>query len=274
MQVAIQGEPGSFSHEAAGKLFPEATILPCTLSQDVFRTLSEKEVDAAVIPIENSLAGSVVEHYDLLLDHDVAIESESLLRIRHNLIAVPGSSLGCIQRVYSHPVALAQCRKFLAQHPSIEAIPFYDTAGSVKQVTELRDRSSAAIASARAAEYYGGEILAASIEDNAENYTRFFLIRRREDVPRNPDADKVSLAFTVENRSGTLVSALEVFASQGTNLTKIESRPVQGKPWQYVFYVDYQLSTQVRADMALDLLRQHCSMVKELGRYRAAQRPE
>lgn len=274
MQVAIQGELGSFSHEAAGKVFSEATILPCTLSADVFRALSQKEVDAAVIPIENSLAGSVVEHYDLLLDNDVAIESESLLRIRHNLIVVPGSSLERVQSVYSHPVALAQCRRFFEQHPEVEAIPFYDTAGSVKQLMELRDRSTAAIASARAAECYGGEILAADIEDNAENYTRFFVIRRRDDVLRNPNADKVSLAFTVENRPGTLVAALEVFASQGTNLTKIESRPVQGKPWQYVFYVDYQLSTQIRADIAFDLLRQHCSMVKELGRYQAAERAD
>ena len=274
MQVAIQGEPGSFSHEAAGKILPEATILPCALSTEVFHALIYKEVEAAVIPIENSLAGSVVEHYDLLLNHDVSIESESLLRIRHNLIAVPGSSIERIQRVYSHPVALAQCRKFFEQHPAIEAIPFYDTAGSVKQLMELRDRSAGAIASVRASEYYGGEILAADIEDNAENYTRFFLIRRQADVPRNTHADKVSLAFNVENRPGTLVAALEVFAGQGTNLTKIESRPVQGKPWQYVFYVDYQLSTQTRADIALDMLRQHCSMVKELGRYCAAQRPE
>jgi prephenate dehydratase len=274
MQVAIQGEPGSFSHEAAGKLFPEATILPCALSFDVFRALAQKEVDAAVIPIENSLAGSVVEHYDLLLEHDVAIESESLLRIRHNLIAVPGSCLDRIQRVYSHPVALAQCRKFFEQHASIEAIPFYDTAGSVKQLMELRDRSAAAIASARAAEYYGGDVLSGGIEDNPENYTRFFVIRKSKDVAANPAADKVSLAFTLENRPGTLVAALEIFAAQGTNLTKIESRPVQGKPWQYVFYVDYQLSTQIRADIALELLRHHCSMVKELGRYQAAPRPE
>ena len=132
---------------------------------------------------------------------------------------------------------------------------------------------SLSIASARAAEFYGGEVLAADIEDNAENYTRFFLIRRREDIPRNSNANKVSLAFTVENRPGTLVAVLEEFAGQGTNLTKIESRPVQGKPWQYVFYVDYQLSTQARADIALDLLWQHCSMVKELGRYRAAEQP-
>ena len=274
MQVAIQGELGSFSHEAAGKVFPQATILPCAVSLDVFRALSQGEVDAAVIPIENSLAGSVVEHYDLLLKNDVAIESESLLRIRHNLIAVPGSSPDRIQRVYSHPVALAQCRSFFEQHPAIEAVPFYDTAGSVKQLMELRNRSAGAIASIRAAEHYGGEILAAGIEDNAENYTRFFVVRKRNDVSVSPDADKVSLAFNVENRPGTLVAALQVFADQGTNLTKIESRPVQGKPWQYVFYVDYQLSRQRRADTAIEQLRLHCSMVKELGRYRAAQRPE
>lgn len=274
MQIAIQGEPGSFSHEAAGKIAPEATILPCTLSADVFRALSQKEVETAVIPIENSLAGSVVEHYDLLLKYDVAIQGESLLRIRHNFISVPGSSIERIQRVYSHPVALAQCRNFLEQHPAIEAIPFYDTAGSVKQLMELRDRNAAAIASAQAAEYYEGEILAANIEDNAENFTRFFLIRRREDIPANPDADKVSIAFTVDNRPGTLVAALQVFAEQGTNLTKIESRPVKGKPWEYVFYADYQLTHQAGTDKALELLRQHCSMVKELGRYRAAHTAE
>jgi prephenate dehydratase len=272
MHIAIQGEPGSFSHEAALKFFPQATILACALSSEVFSAVAEGRVDAAAIPIENSLAGSVVEHYDLLLTHDVSVERELLLRIRHNLIAVPGSSLDQILRVYSHPVALAQCRRFLEQHPQIEAIPFYDTAGSVKQLVELRDRSSAGIASAQAAIHYGGEILAADIEDNPENYTRFFLIRRRSQVVADPHADKVSLAFTVENRPGTLVAALQVFAGQGTNLTKIESRPVHGQPWQYVFYADYQLSTATSANAALKLLADHCSMVKELGRYRSATR--
>ena len=272
MHIAIQGELGSFSHEAALKFFPQATILACALSSEVFSAVAEGRVDAAAIPIENSLAGSVVEHYDLLLTHDVSVERELLLRIRHNLIAVPGSSLDQILRVYSHPVALAQCRRFLEQHPQIEAIPFYDTAGSVKQLVELRDRSSAGIASALAAIDYGGEILAADIEDNPENYTRFFLIRRRSQVVADPHADKVSLAFTVENRPGTLVAALQVFAGQGTNLTKLESRPVHGQPWQYVFYADYQLSTATSANAALKLLADHCSMVKELGRYRSATR--
>jgi len=147
MHIAIQGEPGSFSHEAALRFCPQATILACALSPEVFSGVTEGRVDAAVIPIENSLAGSVVEHYDLLLTHDVSIERELLLRIRHNLIAVPGTSIEQIHRVYSHPVALAQCRRFLEQHPQIEAIPFYDTAGSVKMVMAERPEGSAAIAS-------------------------------------------------------------------------------------------------------------------------------
>lgn len=232
--------------------------------------VDEGRADGAVIPIENSLAGPVAEHYDLLLKHDVAIESESLLRIRHNLIALPGTSIEEIERVYSHPVALAQCRSFLARHPRMEAVPFYDTAGSVKHLAANGDAKAAGIASAQAAQHYGGEILARGIEDNAENYTRFFLIRKRSAVKADSHPDKVSLAFTLENRPGTLVRALEVFASQGTNLTRIESRPVQGRPWEYVFYADYQLSSPETADAALRLLAGHCSMVKELGRYRAA----
>jgi prephenate dehydratase len=274
MHIAIQGEPGSFSHEAALKFSPEATILPCAISQEVFLAVEQCRVDAAAIPIENSLAGSVVEHYDLLLTHEVSVERESLLRIRHNLIVVPGTRLDQIHRVYSHPVALAQCRRFFAQHPQIEAIPYYDTAGSVKQLMELRDLSTAGIASAQAAVHYGGEILLAGIEDNAENYTRFFLIRRPSDVQSDPAADKVSLAFTVENRPGTLVEALQVFASQGTNLTRIESRPVHGQPWHYVFYADYQLSSPHSADAAFAALARHCSMVKELGRYRSGQKQD
>ncbi|HEV2463498.1 MAG TPA: prephenate dehydratase [Acidobacteriaceae bacterium] len=270
MRIAIQGEPGSFSHEATLKIAPQATIHPCSVSADVFAAVVEGRVDAAVIPIENSLAGPVAEHYDLLLTHDVAIESESLLRIRHNLIALPGVPLEKIEQVYSHPVALAQCRGFIDAHRGMAAVPYYDTAGSVKRLAEARDAKAAGIASAQAARHYGGEILAAGIEDNPENYTRFFLIRKRDRVQADKRPDKVSLAFAVENRPGTLVAALEVFASQGTNLTRIESRPVPGKPWEYVFYADYQLSSPDAADASFKLLVEHCSMVKELGRYRAA----
>lgn len=274
MRIAIQGELGSFSHEAALKAVSGATILPCAVSAEVFAAVGAGRVDAAVIPIENSLAGSVTEHYDLLLTQDVAIESESLLRIRHNLIAMPGTQLEQIERVSSHPVALAQCRAFLAAHPKMQVVPFYDTAGSVKRLMEERDGKAAGIASAQAAPQYGGEILAEGIEDNPQNYTRFFLIRKRDLVKADPSPDKVSLAFTVENRPGTLVAALEVFAGLGTNLTRIESRPVPGRPWEYVFYADYHLSSPGVADEALKRLRAHCSMVKELGRYRSARNTE
>jgi len=270
MRIAIQGEPGSFSHEAALKAQPQATILPCALSAEVFAAVMAGSADAAMVPIENSLAGSVLEHYDLLLTHDVAVESEWLLRIRHNLIGLPGASFGKIRQAWSHPVALAQCRRFFEQHPEIEAAAFYDTAGSVKQLMELRDPSVAAIASAQAASHYGGEILQSGIEDNAENYTRFFLIRKRDRLEAEAHPDKVSLAFAVENRPGTLVEALQVFAGLGTNLTRLESRPVPGRPWEYVFYADCQLGEPSTADVALKMLSHHCSMVRELGRYRAA----
>lgn len=273
MKVAIQGEPGSFSHEAALSLVADPVVVPFTLSADAFAALVDGSVSAAAIPIENSLAGSVSEHFDLLLSHDVVVERETLLRIRHNLIAISGTSIGEIDRVFSHPVALAQCRHFLAQHPRMESYAFYDTAGSVKQLVELRDRHAGAIASEAAARHYGAQILQAGIEDNPENFTRFFLVRRTKDALTDPLANKISLAFSVENRPGSLVAALSELSSLGTNLTKIESRPVHGHPWEYIFYVDCQIHSLEEASRALDALRPHCSMVKELGRYREAAKP-
>jgi len=270
MKIAIQGEPGSFSHEAVLKLVPDAEIAPCALSAEVFAALTGNSVEAAVIPIENSLAGSVSEHFDLLLANDVRVERETLLRIRHNLIAIAGAETEGIDRVFSHPVALAQCRQFLSRHPRMEAFAFYDTAGSVKQLVELRDRHAAAIASEQAAQFYGAVILEAGIEDNAENYTRFFLLRRTAEVAPDPEANKISLAFSLEHRPGSLVAALSALAALGTNLTKIESRPVHGKPWEYVFYVDCQIGSAGEGTRAIDALRAHCGMVKELGRYREA----
>lgn len=270
MKIAIQGEPGSFSHEAALKLVPQAAIVPTSLSADVFAALSSGAVDAAVIPIENSLAGSVLEHFDLLLSHDVQVERETLLRIRHNLIGMPGTTIEDIGRVFSHPVALAQCRRFLAEHPDMESFAYYDTAGSVKQLMELRDRHAGAVASKAAAEHYGAQILAADIEDNPENYTRFFLIRRSADAVTDPKSNKTSIAFSLENRPGSLVGALSALSALGTNLTKIESRPVHGRPWEYVFYVDCQLRTRAEAAQAVAALQPHCSMVKSLGSYREA----
>jgi prephenate dehydratase len=267
MKIAIQGESGSFSHEAALKLVPGATILPSALSADVFAKLTDGRADAAVIPIENSLAGSVSEHFDLLLDNDVTVVRETLLRIHHNLIAIPGANVEEIDRVFSHPVALAQCRRFIAEHPRMEAFAFYDTAGSVKQLMELRDRHAAAIASEAAALYYGAQILEAGIEDNPQNYTRFFLVRRRADAQIDPAANKLSLAFSVANKPGSLVSVLNELAALGVNMTKIESRPVQGKPWEYIFYVDCQVESGAIGNSVLDALAKHCAKLKELGRY-------
>ena len=274
MKIAIQGEPGSFSHEAALKLVPDAEILPCALSAEVFAALDSGAADAAVIPIENSLAGSVLEHFDLLLHHDVKVVRETLIRIRHNLIAVAGAKMDEIDRVYSHAVALAQCRRFLAEHPQMKAVAFYDTAGSVKQLVSSNDTHAAAIASEQAAAYYGAEILARDIEDDAENYTRFFLVRPKNEncgeAETDPAANKMSVAFTLEHKPGSLVAALSALSAMGTNLTKIESRPVQGKPWEYIFYVDCKIGSSDDGTRALDALRAHCGMVKELGRYREA----
>jgi prephenate dehydratase len=271
MKIAIQGEPGSFSHEAALKLVPGAEIVPCALSAEVFAALESGSADAAVIPIENSLAGSVLEHFDLLLAHDVRVVQETLVRIRHNLIAIAGASIGEIDRVFSHPVALAQCRRFLADHHRMEAFAFYDTAGSVKQLVKLRDKHAAAIASEAAAMHYGAQVLARGIEDNPENYTRFFLVRPSGEAETDPASNKLSIAFSVENRPGSLVAALSALSAQGTNLTKIESRPVEGKPWEYVFYVDCQIRASEEGARALEALAAHCGMVKELGRYCEAQ---
>jgi prephenate dehydratase len=270
MKIAIQGEHGSFSHEAAMKLVPEAVIVPCSLSADVFKTVADGAAEAAVIPIENSLAGSILEHFDLLLTHDLRVERETRLRIRHNLIVLPGVALNEIESVYSHPVALAQCRRFLAAHPAMTALAAYDTAGSVKRMVEQNDRRAAAIASETAAYYYGAQILEAGIEDNPANFTRFFLVRRAADIVADPESNKISLAFSVENCPGSLVEALAGLADMGTNLTKIESRPVQGKPWEYIFYVDCQIHSAEERLRAIEAHLPHCSMVKELGCYREA----
>ena len=280
MKIAIQGELGSNSHMATMAMLGEESeldIVACSLSGEVFAKVVDGVVDGAVLPIENSLHGSVAEHYDLLLEEPVRIVRETLLRVRHNLIAYPGVKLSNVRKVISHPVALSQCRRFLAAHPEFEAAPFYDTAGSVKHLMAGRLRDVAGIAPVLAAAEYGGEVLVTGIEDHAQNFTRFHLVVRGEaSDPRyqakggNGEANKMSLAFAIEHRPGTLVAALERLASAGVNLTKIESRPVPGSPWEYVFYVDVRFDSAERADEAVEAMRQHCRMVKVLGRYRAA----
>jgi prephenate dehydratase len=268
-RIAIQGELGSNSHMAALAMPGEVEIVPCALSAEVFERLVAGGVDAAVLPIENSLHGSVAEHYDLLLHHSVRIAGESLARIRHNAIAAPGVRLEDVRRVLSHPVALSQCRRWLGAS-GIEAVPFYDTAGAVKHIMAEGLRDTAAIAPELAARQYGGEILVPGIEDHAENYTRFYLLERSGLHSASGNSNKLSVAFSVEHRPGTLLLALEEFRSAGVNLTRIESRPVPGTPWEYIFFVDVRFESEAQVEAALAGLRRHSRMVKELGRYPAA----
>jgi prephenate dehydratase len=263
--VAIQGELGAFSHEAAERMQAGCRVVPCARSLEVFDRLDNRSVDLAVIPIENSLAGSVLEHFDLLLAREVFVQCEFRLRIVHNLIAIPGVKLADIRRVYSHPVALDQCREFFRVRPKIEPVSFYDTAGSVKHIMAEKLRDTAAIASKRAAEVYGGKILKAGVEDNKQNFTRFFLVRKQRKVL--PGANKTSIAFSVKNVPGALFRALSVFALRDISLAKIESRPVKGHPWEYVFYADLLCGRTKEVDNALRHLAEITDFAKVLGVY-------
>jgi prephenate dehydratase len=268
MKVAIQGELGAFSHEAARRMAPGCTIVPCARSMEVFDRLEAGSANIAVIPIENSLAGSVTEHFDLLLARDVFIQKEFRLRIVHNLIAAPGVKLRDLRKAYSHPVALDQCRDFFRKNDKIEASPFYDTAGSVKYVTEKRVKDAAGIAGKQSAAVYKGKILAAGIEDDKKNFTRFFLIRRKRNVLAG--ANKTSIAFRLKNVPGALYKALSVFALRDISLSKIESRPMRGRPWEYVFYTDFLRGDDAIARTALNHLGEVADLVKVLGIYPAA----
>jgi len=290
IKVAIQGERGSFSHETAERMLPRCTVVPCARSAEVFDRVGNGSVAAAVIPIENSLAGTVAEHADLLVERDVFIQGEFLLRIVHNVIAAPGVKFSALRRAFSHPVALDQCRDFFRQHPKIEAVPFYDTAGSVKHVVAERLPDAAGIAGRHAAREYSGKILQAGIEDDKRNFTRFFLIRKSaaslgaaasrkkksSDSARGyqrlipPAANKTSIAFKVKNVPGALFKSLSVFALRDISLSKIESRPMRGRPWEYVFYVDFLRGDDEAARNALRHLGEVADFVKVLGVYPAA----
>lgn len=244
--VAFQGERGAFSEEAARKLLGRRiSVLPCMRFEDVFRRLAARKVHAAVVPIENTLHGSVHENYDHLLHFELPIAGETSVRIIHNLIAPPKVSFAKIRRVYSHPVALNQCLRFFASNPQIEKVPFYDTAGSVKMLMEEKLTDAAAIASSVAAEIYGARILKRSIEDDRQNFTRFFALRTpamARQIPIRSAANtvwKTSLVFTTRNVPGALFRSLSAFSLRDLNLTKIESRPLRGKPWEYLFYLDF-----------------------------------
>jgi prephenate dehydratase len=273
LRVAYQGERGAFSESAARRLMGEAAALPFPSFEEMFDAVREGDADCCVAPIENSLAGSIHRNYDLLLDSNLTILGETNLRIVHNLLSTADSSLESIRRVYSHPVALAQCGRFLRAHPGIEAVPVHDTAGAVRMVMERGQASEAAIASDRAAEIYGAITLAAGIEDHARNFTRFVLAAPK-DKGIDPLADgqarrwKTSLLLHVANKPGALFRALGAFALREIDLAKIESRPIEGRPWEYGFYLDViGKAAEEPLAGALETLRGAAETITILGSY-------
>lgn len=265
MKVAIQGERGSFSHQAALELVPKSEIVACSRAADVFDAVESGSVDCAVLPVENTLAGTVGEHLDLLMERNVFVQQEHRLRIEHNLIAAPSVKLKDVTRVISHPIALDQCRKFFQKHPEIELVSFYDTAGGVKHVIGSKLTDTAAIAGEQAASEYGGRVLQSGLEDIKENFTRFFRIVKEKEVL--PTADKTSIVFSLTNVAGALFKALSVFSLRELDLSKIESRPVRGKPWEYMFYADILSGTEPVLDRALGHLKEVADFVKVIGIY-------
>jgi prephenate dehydratase len=271
-RAGFQGALGAFSQEAVAQLLgPAAEAVPYPRFEDVFRALRGGKIDAAVIPIENTLAGSVHENYDHLLNFDVRIAAETNVRIVHNLIAPPGVRFKDIRKVYSHPVALNQCLDFFSQHPKMDRTPYYDTAGSVQMVMQEKPPDAAAIASAAAAKMYGGQILRRSIEDDRRNFTRFFLLYPTKRLPRPGKAAgpwKTSLVFATRNIPGALFRSLSAFALRDLNLLKIESRPLRGKPWEYLFYLDFLgREDDTRVQNALGHLGELADFLRVLGSY-------
>lgn len=274
-RVAFQGEPGAFSEAAAIQLLGDAiSTVPRATFDAAFRSIEESAADALLAPVENTLAGSVVRVYDLLLQSRLAIVAETILPIEHHLIACPGATLQGIRSVASHPMALAQCERFFSTHSDLKRVPAEDTAGSVREVLARGDKSCAAIAGRRAAEHYRGVILAEGIQDNAENFTRFVLLVPEQQAAAwlSPLARKISIAMRLAHRPGALLASLAPFTKHSVNLLKIESRPIHGHPWEYQFFIDVECDDAARLDQALGEARSATSELRVLGRYVAASR--
>jgi prephenate dehydratase len=270
-RIAFQGDRGAFSEEAALKLLgQEIALLPCGSFDATFSAIQDGSADFVLAPMENSLAGSVHRSFDLLVESGLHIIAEVVIPIVHNLIGLPGANVAGLVSVESHPVALAQCEQFFLKNPHLKRIVAEDTAGSVREIMRADDPHRAAIASARAAEIYSAEILHDHLEDDRENYTRFFLLAAARSI--SEDADKISLVFQLPHSPGALQQALAPFAQRNLNLMKIESRPVHGKPWQYRFYLDLQASARdPQTITALEQLAKFAVELKVLGSYKSAQ---
>ena len=266
MRVAFQGERGAYSESAVYSFFGAGVeVKPCRDLPEVFENVDQQETQYGVVPVENSLEGSINQTYDLFLTHDLKVCGEIILRVSHCLIANPNTNLDAVKAVYSHPQALAQCRNFL-ERLGRELIPTYDTAGSVKMLKEKGLKDAAAVASERAAELYGMKILAREIEDNPANYTRFFVLSH-EDSPIT-GRDKTSIIFSAAHTPGSLYTALGEFAKRNINLTRIESRPTKQKPWEYNFYLDFEGHRgETRCAEALKALEKSAAFIKILGSY-------
>ncbi len=269
-RVGFQGEHGAYSEMAVYQLFNRQTAAVPTFSfREVFEAVQAGTLDFGVVPIENALAGAIDDNFDLLLEYSgLHIVAETQVRIEHNLIGLPGTKLADVRKVLSHPQGLAQSRTFLEAHPDWEAVPFYDTAGSVAHVARTGDRSLAAIASAEAARVYQMEILAAGVESNHQNFTRFFLIAPRS-VPTPAEPNKASLVFATADEPGALSKCLAIFAAHQLNMKKLESRPIPGRPWDYMFFVDVALPADpVQFDVAFAELQTVAKDGRLLGKYR------
>ena len=271
IEVAFQGELGAYSEEATFQFFgPSVQIRPRETLEEVFKLVEKGEVQFGVIPVENSLEGNINRAYDLLLESNLMVRGEIELRVIHCLIANPETGLDAIKKVYSHPQALAQCRNFL-KHLNLEIVPTYDTAGSVKMIKKSGTMDSAAVASARAAEIYGMKVVAREIEDNANNFTRFFILAKEDSPPTGND--KTSIVFSTKEKPGAMYQAIGEFAGRNINLRKIESRPTRQKPWEYNFYMDFQgHRKEDPAREALASLEEVSLFVKILGSYPKAKR--
>jgi prephenate dehydratase len=275
MRVAFQGEPGAFSEAAAVKLLGAGIqTIPRATFDSTFRAISEGAADALLVPVENTLAGSVVRVYDLLLESPLEICGETILPIEHHLLGQPGAKLSELRSVASHPMALAQCERFFESYPTLKRVPAEDTAGSVREMMERNDPSFAAIAGRTAAQRYGAVILQENIQDNAENFTRFVLLLPHTSAEnyRASGARKMSLAIRLAHRPGALLASLEPFAKHKVNLLKIESRPIHGKPFEYQFYVDVEAELSEQLAKALQEVGTATSELRVLGLYAAAKR--
>jgi arogenate/prephenate dehydratase len=266
MRISYQGEPGAFSEAAARKVDADADLVSCRSFEEVFDAVQAGTSAYGVLPIENSIGGSIHRNYDLLLQHDLPIVAEVELPVVHHLLAMPGTTLASLTRVYSHPQGLAQCERFLRTLTGVEIVATYDTAGSAKMIADGKMKDAGAIASARAGEVFGLTSLAASVQDFDDNITRFLVVGR--DPFPNAVPDKTSIVFSLPNDPGSLFKALSVFALRGIDLTKLESRPIPGRPWEYLFYVDLAAAREeIPCARALAHLAEFAPMLRTLGSY-------